>query len=517
MNIDSYLEKSSVLKELELKQKFFIKTLLDIVNICDLDSLLFFKYKEDTDSYFYNIGVDKEDFIEDDIDIEDYKHEIIIKDKIIYGKILIKKECNKINSYLINSVINAVKEKYLIEEELIKKNKLIDFYLITEIKDNSYEFFKNYLETNFNINIFEISSIKDIEEILKSKQNKTIIGFYLDSGDILKKEEELIKKYNEFFVAVGPEDFDLAVLSGNLNIDKYFNKDNLDKFIFKKTLINFSSSIPNKNNQNLKIISITGISGGVGCSSIAMNISNLISEKTNNNVLYIDLSTTKAVSNLFLSDNPLPIKNIIDLVKQKGTVDNEFENGLVEVSKNFHYVIGIQKHLDSEIIHSEDFIQNLINYIHKVSNRYNYIIIDLGEANASALPTNIFTISSEIWIITELILTHISKLKTFYDLLKRAGLKEKITIIANRYNSEISLSSTDIRSILTDNKEDLLNFKFKIENDFENVGIAFANCELVKNKSSIFLKNLYNILEKKNIIKIKEKKKNFFNFKWGKK
>lgn len=46
-----------------------------------------------------------------------------------------------------------------------------------------------------------------------------------------------------------------------------------------------------------------------------MNTADIIARHNpNKNILYVDLSTTKAISNLFLTQNPIPSHTIIDIV-----------------------------------------------------------------------------------------------------------------------------------------------------------------------------------------------------------
>jgi Flp pilus assembly CpaE family ATPase len=126
------------------------------------------------------------------------------------------------------------------------------------------------------------------------------------------------------------------------------------------------------------------------------------------------------------------------------------------------------------------------------------------------------------WLITEMTLPHISKLKTFYSLMKRAGLKDKISFIVNRYDSKNAISVTDVTSILNMNNEDKMQFEsFKIPNDYNVLGKCWNYCELASKNypDSLFIKKLDSILQEKNFYtleKKKEKEKSFFSIFVGK-
>ena len=89
-------------------------------------------------------------------------------------------------------------------------------------------------------------------------------------------------------------------------------------------------------------------------------MSDLISKNVpNKNLLYIDLSTTKAISNLFLENNPLPQKTIIDLINSNEfNIENNLENGLIKKRENFYCITGIQKHIDKEFLEKDAFIEH---------------------------------------------------------------------------------------------------------------------------------------------------------------
>lgn len=247
---------------------------------------------------------------------------------------------------------------------------------------------------------------------------------------------------------------------------------------------------------------LLGYQGGIGATTIAMNMSDMITRNLpNKNLLYIDLSTTKAISNLFLEKNPLPLKNIVDLVNSSEfNIENNLENGLIKVRENFYCITGIQKHIDKEFIEKDIFIEKLLEYISASSNYFNFIIIDVGVADASNLKATIYDIVNELWLVTEMTLPHISKLKTFYSLMKRAGLKDKISFLVNRYDSQNAISVGDVTSILNMNNEDKIQFdSFKIPNDYKVLGKCWNYCELASkdHPDSSFIKKLDTILMEK--------------------
>ena len=355
---------------------------------------------------------------------------------------------------------------------------------------------------------------------MKSKESKHIIIFLINDSELIKKYEEKIKILNEIIIVIGPNEHNISMYCGKLGIDDYISINEFKAEKIKSIILEKRNNLLNKNKFGNKIIAISGISGGIGATTIAMNMSDMITRNLpNKNLLYIDLSTTKAISNLFLEKNPLPLKNIVDLVNSSEfNIENNLENGLIKVRENFYCITGIQKHIDKEFIEKDIFIEKLLEYISASSNYFNFIIIDVGVADASNLKATIYDIVNELWLVTEMTLPHISKLKTFYSLMKRAGLKDKISFLVNRYDSQNAISVGDVTSILNMNSEDKIQFdSFKIPNDYKVLGKCWNYCELASkdHPDSSFIKKLDTILMEKNFysknIEKSETKTNFFS------
>ena len=114
-------------------------------------------------------------------------------------------------------------------------------------------------------------------------------------------------------------------------------------------------------------------------------------------------------------------------------------------------------------------------------------------------------------------LPNISKLKTLYSLMKRAGLKEKISFIVNRFDAKNSLSLNDVISILNITEDDKMIFNYKISNDYATLGKYWNQCELVcdVDENSLFVQEIINFLVDKKILEdknLKKEKKSLFSF-----
>ena len=449
------------------------------------------------------------------------KYEILIKQNdITFGKIVIY-EIFK-GSFALKKLFKKLKKNFQklheYEKGLYGNSVSFNIYIIHD--DVLTEFAKNLssgLKGLFNVDVFRDNSLqKNLHEI-QTKDMKHILIYLVNSEENIQRDKTLIQKLNELIIVIGPNDHSLSMLSGKLGIQNYIPINEFKAEDVKEIILKTRSRLINQSKYHNKIIAFTGISGGIGTSTIAMNTANELSNQLpDKNILYIDLSTTKAISNLFLEKNPLPEKTILDLVNSaEFNIHNNLENGLVKVRENFYSITGIQKHIDKELLEQNSFIEKLLDYIMQSCEYFNFIIIDVGISDASNLKTTVYDVVNEIWMVTEMTLPHIAKLKTFYNLMKRASLREKVSFIVNRYDSENAISVADVTSILNMSKDDKIYFDFRIPNDYKVLGKCWNYCELASqtDKNSVFVKSLEDILTQKEFFNKKPTdKKSLFSF-----
>ena len=517
MTLDTYHIKINEQKELEIRDENLVEVLKFYVLFSDLTKLSFFKYDYELNDYTYMLTVDAREKFDEPNTIDDSKYSVIIEENgTIYGMITFEEDPGKsvIVKELFEKIKIVLRKKFLLEKDLQSQESTLSIYIISDEETMQFAHkLENNLDVLLNANVSVETSIISIVEKLKEKLNKSILIYTLNDSSLLRLDEELLKNLNEFLLVIGPSDYDLSLFCGQLNVYKYLSKEEFLPEKIKTIVTELKNKVQNKYVNKNKIVAISGISGGIGATTIAMNVADMIATRNpEKNILYIDLSATKAISNLFLEENPLPKKTIIELVNSSEfDIEKNLENGLVKVRENFYAINGIQKHIDSDFLEQDVFIEKLLEYISKISEEFNFVIIDTGEANASALNTTIYDIVNELWILTEMSLPHISKLKTFFSLMKRAGLKDKLTFLVNRYDSVNAISVSDVTSILNTANEDHLSFEFKIPNDYTTLGYCWNYCELATQTfpKSLFVHELEKILVSKGFIKerLEEKKK----------
>ena len=523
MNLEEYQEKQKLSSQNNSISEHIYEMLELFNDLANTKILSYYKYEYEYNEFFHQFTIDENSKKISNDSNNSKKYKILLRDKkMVYGHLLISQKVkpSPILSKLLKKIIKYLSKEKEIQKKLLGNDIPFDIYLIHDLDLQMFaENLKIGLEGLFNAEVKCDKSIEKYLEIFKSKDTKHIILFLINDHKIIEEFEDKIRVLNELIVVIGPNDHHISMYCGRLGIDDYIPINEFKAENVKSIILNKRNTLLNKNKYGNKIIALSGISGGIGATTIAMNMSDMIAKNLpNKNLLYIDLSSTKAISNLFLEKNPLPHKTIIDLINSNEFhLENNLENGLVKVRENFYAITGIQKHIDKEFIEKDVFIEKLLEYISSSSDYFNFIIIDVGIADASNLKSTIYDIVNELWLVTEMTLPHISQLKTFYSLMKRAGLKDKISFIVNRYDSQNAISVNDVTSILNMNNEDKIQFdSFKIPNDYKVLGKCWNYCELASsdNPNSLFIKKLNSILEDKNFYKsseIKNTSKGFFS------
>lgn len=524
MDYKNYQTYSDVQAALKIRNEHLIEILQLFVLLSNLKKLTFFKYDFKYNNFVYNFTVDGHNSLKEENDDQKKKYSIVLKDgDIIFGKITFDEKIlyRKVVKELLVKSKDALRKIFEIEKELLSQNTPLNIYIVT---DKNTIKFANKLQTNLDILLnAEVNVINDITKItdkLNLKNSKNIIIYTVENSDLIEDDEVLLKAFNEFIIVIGPNNHTLSLTCGRLNIQSYVSMDEFSPEIIKNMILETKHKLINKNKNVNKIITVTGVSGGIGSTTIAMNTADIIAQNNpTKNILFIDFSTSKAISNLFLSQNPIPTHTIVDLINYGNfNIEKNLELGLVKVRENFYSINGIQKHVDKDLIEKDNFIEKFLEYILKASEHFNYIVIDAGVADASSLKSTIYDLVNEIWVITEMTLPHASKLKTFHSLLKRAGLKDKVTFIINRANSLNEMSSSDFDSILNTSGNDEKISYLKILNDYSTLSRCWNYCELASEGStdSTFVQKLQNILlDKQFIEKAPEKvvnKKTIFSF-----
>lgn len=408
--------------------------------------------------------------VNNDIQYQDGIFEILeINDKINYliisqlipGEYKLNELIEKIEIINPEIKIIIILEKYdeELENILIKKGVYRIFYNNKiEIKDilkiiNENEKMEKYNE--------EIK--REIEELKKYIKNN-------DNNKKTKKEKNKIIKINFVFNKIKYE-----------KIKKYINNLN-----FLKANKNIIKIINNK-----KIISILG-NNGAGKSVFSVMMAKYLI-KLNKKILIIDFDILNNSLHTILGVKKYSEK--IRKIIENNNFDNKkinIENLIIKINKKLDLISGINLIFDSSNKISEEKLKNIIK---KLSEYYDYILIDTTSECFFEYTKQIMNLSDECIFLTEPNLLELSKSKRILDLYDKWNIeRNKIKIIFNKFCK----NSIDIKLLKNIYSDYTILGYIKLRNNYSK--IINENFKNVEKEEKIILKN-QNILER-NLIKI---------------
>jgi len=329
----------------------------------------------------------------------------------------------------------------------------------------------------------EIQNFSSIDEFINfyaASNNRDIVLLYkVDDIEDVKLLNSINFRDNLYIVVVGEDSVEMSLVSGKIGVDKYINKTTSDIDTIKKAIKGSQSVIKERRGKS-NISVFTGISGGVGTTTITMNLAKSVANNNlDKNVLFLDFTHTKAITNLFF-DEIRPNKTIADIPSlQQLNMDELFENGLKKVNNNLYFVSGIQKHTDKDVLTKIDNIQSYLNFIMYVKDKFDYIFIDVGVFEDSDLEIDIQEMADNIFVITEFSIPSMAILKTYINIIDKSGWYNKTHIIANRADSFGAVTHEEATKILSKGLKHDFNIAFSLPNDAMHLRECWNEAQLV--------------------------------------
>ncbi|QOP42210.1 AAA family ATPase [Sulfurimonas marina] len=322
----------------------------------------------------------------------------------------------------------------------------------------------------------ELQNFPNIEEFISfyaANRNRDIVLLYkVENLEDIQALETMNFSNNVYMIVIGKDDVAFSLLAGKLGVDIYLNYEQIDSDDIIQYITNSQNVIKQrKGNSNVSVF--TGINGGVGTTTITMNLAKTIAdEHLDKNVLFLDFTDTKAISNLFF-DVIQPSKTIIDIAStQSLDVDELYNHGLIKLSNNLFFVPGIQKHTDKEEFGRTENIQVFLNFIMQIKELFDFILIDVGVFKDQDLEIDIQELADDIFVITEFNIPSMSILKTYIDIIDRSGWYNKAHIIANRADAYGSVTHEEAKKILSKG----LKHNFEIAHSLPNDALHLREC-----------------------------------------
>lgn len=179
------------------------------------------------------------------------------------------------------------------------------------------------------------------------------------------------------------------------------------------------------------ILAIAGSRGGIGCTSLAVNLGCCLSSLPENRVVLVDLDLALGDTNILLDFRPA--YTLADLASNINEVDQKFLKGVLFQHSSGLMVLPHPENLDDlGLIHEE----HIIRLMSLLRSTFTHVIVDLSK---SFRPTDVaaMRVADIILLVGQLELSSIHNIARLLPTFKAVeGLHEKVRILLNRVGSD---------------------------------------------------------------------------------
>ena len=336
--------------------------------------------------------------------------------------------------------------------------------VIIDSEETSRELIASYLETVDDINI--IQQFKDIlsaqDYIIENRPPLVIVDITKKTNislDIISKLTTLVKNIKIIVLSYDTES-DIVIKALRAGAREFLVKPLIEKD-FVASVKKMKDLILGNINDTTKCKVITTFSnkGGIGKTSIAVNLAMEIANITKEKVALVDLNMQMGDITTFLNLDPSFDTSYV--INNLDRIDETFLlTTLEQYNKTSLYVLADPPDIEqAEIITSED-ITTLINILRNV---FSYIVIDTTSSFDAKTITALDN-SDLILLVSIINLPSIRNCQRCFDLFKKLGYsKDKIKLIINRYMEADDIKIEDVEEVL-DHK-----VFFKIPNNYYTI------------------------------------------------
>lgn len=347
--------------------------------------------------------------------------------------------------------------------------------------------------------VVNMDGVDEFINFYASHRNRDIVLIYrVESMSALEEINQITFNNNLYIIVIGPDDIHLSLRAGKMGVDKYISRSDVNPEAIKQMVAHSQVVIKERRGKS-NIAVFTGISGGVGTTTITMNLAAMVAAKhPEKNVLFLDFAYTKSISNLFF-DAFQPQKSIIDIVSlARLDLEDLFANGLMKYDKNLFFIPGIQRHTDRDTLEKAENIQRYLAFINFAKQFFDLILIDVGMFEDVELEIDIQEIADQIFVVTELSIPAMSILKTYIDIIDKSGWYNKTHILVNREDSFGSVTKDEAMMILSKDSHHKFTVDFTLPNDAKHLRSCWNEAMLVCEEfpDSIFVKRLGEMIER---------------------
>ena len=175
------------------------------------------------------------------------------------------------------------------------------------------------------------------------------------------------------------------------------------------------------------VIPIVSLKGGVGKSTITLNLADLVNLKYNNKVLIIDTDPQNSISYLLCKSVKQGLSEVLlNNVNIEDVIEKVFDKNSLYIIPNGY--VSVDNFNEYENSFSDDRIKNILNQLDK---KFDFIFIDTPP-QISNITYNVLKYSNLFFIVITPEPASIASLKIFFKFLEDYNLSDNFFIIVNK-------------------------------------------------------------------------------------
>ena len=204
--------------------------------------------------------------------------------------------------------------------------------------------------------------------------------------------------------------------------------------------------IEEKNDQDDKkrgrIIGIFSTKGGVGKTTISLNLAVDLAQRTKKKIVLFDLDLQ--FGDVALMANIEPERTIADLMEETASLDhNVLKNLLTQYMPNLMILASPPRPEYSEYV-SGDLVREILGYLKQT---YDYVIIDMA-SNFSDPTLAALDLADEILMVSSMDIVSVKNVKIGLEIMKSLEYEDdKVKILVNMANPKLGISYADLERI----------------------------------------------------------------------
>ncbi|WP_373532088.1 AAA family ATPase [Vampirovibrio sp.] len=194
---------------------------------------------------------------------------------------------------------------------------------------------------------------------------------------------------------------------------------------------------------NGKIIACFASKGGVGCSTIAVNLAHELHVLKNLSVVFVDLDQVFCNSAIMLNHKPSYSLGDIADSDPKDVDESLLNKIIIKHESGLHIVVGSKSVLDDNEMISAELLEKAMDYL---ATKYDYVIVDLPTHVLDPYHQYMVERADELLLVSSPDIPSLYRTRQYLDLAQKYLDMRKVKMVLNRYNLKAAyrMSNQDV-------------------------------------------------------------------------